>query len=199
MENVSTSNLREYINATQTRPYYRLYVHLDSQDEELRNMYETKFKAQREKVKKFITGENICVDAGVDIFNPSDTVLYRTTASKLSTSLRCAMYYIEHNGDKFPSGYYMYPRSSTGSSTPLRLANSVGIIDAGYRGELMGYLDNINPNYDYTANKYQRLLQIVSPNMTYPIWPELVNNLNDLDNYITHNDPVEAGFGSTGK
>jgi dUTP pyrophosphatase len=192
--------MTDLYNLPVVRPYYKLLVHLDSQDEELRNMYETKFATQREKTMRFITGENICVDAGVDIFTPTgDNVMYRSTASKLTTSLRCAMYYIDADNKIFPSGYYMYPRSSTGSSTPLRLANSVGIIDAGYRGELMGYFNNVNSNYDYTVEKYQRLLQIVSANMTYPIYPEFVNEIKDLDCYISHNDRVEGGFGSTGK
>lgn len=184
----------------QKRPYYKLFVHLDSKDENLRSMYEEKFKLQREKVSKFIKGENICVDAGVDIFTPSgNSIMYRSAANKLGTSLRCGMYFIDTNGDIFPCGYYMYPRSSTGSSTPLRLTNSVGIIDAGYRGELMGYFNNIHPNYDYPVEKYQRLLQICSPNITYPIYPEFVNDPNDLNMYITNNERESGGFGSTGK
>ena len=185
---------------TQTRPYYKLFMYLDSEDTELKTMYEDKFKTQREKVMKFVSGENICVDAGVDIFNPNgDDLVYRTKATKLSTHLKCAMYFVDVNGDIFPSGFYMYPRSSTGSSTPLRLANSVGIIDAGYRGELMGYFNNVNPNYDYPVTKYQRLLQICTPNLTYPIYPQLVNELKELDYFIMYNDRGDAGFGSTGK
>jgi len=183
----------------QPRPYYKLLVHLDSSDEKLRNMYEEKFKSQREKVSKFVKGENICLDAGVDIFTPSENIMYRANANKLGTSLRCGMYFIDTNGDIFPSGYYMYPRSSTGSSTPLRLANSVGIIDAGYRGELMGFFNNVNPNYDYPVEKYQRLLQICSPNITYPIYPEFVNDVNDLNYCIMRNERQSDGFGSTGK
>ena len=38
--------------------------------------------------------------------------------------------------------YYLFPRSSI-SKTPLRLANSIGLIDGGYRGELVGMVDNI--------------------------------------------------------
>ena len=184
----------------QKRHYYKLLVHLDSDDDTLKNMYEDKFKEQREKVSKFIKGENICVDAGIDIFNPSDEdIAYRTKATKILTKLRCAMYFIDTNGDMFPSGYYMYPRSSTGSATPLRLANSVGIIDAGYRGELMGFFDNVNKNYDYPINKYQRLLQICSPNITYPIYPMFVEDKEALNYYISYNDRGEGGFGSTGK
>jgi dUTP pyrophosphatase len=185
---------------TQKRSYYKLFVYLDSEDDALRHMYEEKFKSQRDKVTKFIEGNNICVDAGIDIFNPSgDDIAYRTKATKILTKLRCAMYYLDTNGDIFPSGYYMYPRSSTGSSTTLRLANSAGIIDAGYRGELMGFFDNVNKNYDYPIDKYQRLLQICSPNITYPIYPLLVEHKEELDYYIIHNDRGDAGFGSSGK
>lgn len=195
-----TYNIMSIVSNIQMRPYYKLFVHLDSYDENLRNMYEEKFKSQREKVLKFVNGENICVDAGVDVFTPSgNAIMYRSAANKLGTSLRCSMYFVDTNGDMFPSGYYMYPRSSTGSSTPLRLANSVGIIDAGYRGELMGYFNNIHPNYDYPVEKYQRLLQICTPNITYPIYPEFVNDPNDLNYCISNNERESGGFGSTGK
>ncbi len=184
----------------QKRPYYKLLVFIDNDDNELKQMYNDKFNTQQEKVSRFIQGENICVDAGVDLFNPSsEDLAYRSRSTKIRTNLKCAMYFVDTNGDIFPSGYHMFPRSSTGSSTPLRLANSVGIIDAGYRGELMGFFDNVHKNYDYPIEKYQRLLQICSPNMTYPIYPELVTELNELDFYITYNDRGDAGFGSTGK
>jgi len=184
----------------QKRPYYKLFLFLDNQDGILRTMYEDKFKQQQEKVTRFVQGENICVDAGVDLFNPSgEDLAYRNTATKIKTNVKCAMYFVDTNGDIVPSGYHMFPRSSTGSSTPLRLANSVGIIDAGYRGELMGFFDNVNKNYDYPVDKYQRLLQICSPNMTYPIYPVLVSDLKELDFYITYNERGDAGFGSTGK
>ena len=159
------------------------------------------FKKQQEKVTRFVKGDNICVDAGVDIINPSDENVLASgnTTTKLNTNIKCAMYFIDINGDVLPSGFYMFPRSSTGSSTPLRLANSVGIIDAGYRGELIGFFDNVNKENDYSLDKYQRLLQICSPIMTYPIYPTLVNDLKELDFYITYNDRNDAGFGSTGK
>jgi len=185
---------------TQKRPYYKLLVFLENDDANLKQMYEDKFKAQQDKVSNFVKGENICVDAGVDLFTPTDNDLaYRMKATKIKTNVKCAMYFVDIQGDIIPSGYYMFPRSSTGSSTPLRLANSVGIIDAGYRGELMGFFDNVNKNYDYPIEKYQRLLQICSPNMTYPIYPELVSDMKELDYYITYNERGAAGFGSTGK
>ena len=53
------------------------------------------------------------------------------------------------NSKTFNTGYYMYPRSSL-SKTKLRLANSVGIIDSGYRGNLIGMFDLINMKVNET-------------------------------------------------
>ena len=96
-------------------------------------------------------------------------------------------------GTSRPVGYYMYPRSSTGSKTPLRLANSVGIIDSGYRGPLMAVLDNVKDE-PYTITSNQRLMQICPPDLSYPLYVVLVDNVEDLG--ITNRG--EAGFGSTG-
>jgi dUTPase len=64
------------------------------------------------------------------------------------------------SGKSFSTGYYMYPRSSL-SKTKLRLANSVGIIDSGYCGFLIGMFDifyDINViNRVYSIIKNQRL------------------------------------------
>ena len=46
------------------------------------------------------------------------------------------------NKDEKNVSYYLYPRSSI-IKTPLRMSNSVGIIDAGYRGNIIGCVDNI--------------------------------------------------------
>lgn len=186
------------------RHYYSLFVYVDdsSNDLELLQKYKSNFETIQQKCKQFLSGDNICLDAGVDIFCPQEVNAVGRNLTKVKSKLKCAMYFNhvgeDGNATRCPSGFYMYPRSSTGSSTPLRLANSVGIIDAGYRGELMGCFDNIWAG-DYTIQKYQRLLQICSPNLTYPIFPVLVDNLGDLDRYITiTNERGTGGFGSTG-
>lgn len=40
-------------------------------------------------------------------------------------------------------GYTLMPRSSI-SKTPLRMSNSIGLIDQGYRGNIMAFVDHIN-------------------------------------------------------
>ena len=91
--------------------------------------------------------------------------------------------------DYLPTSYMLVPRSSI-SKTPLRMANSIGIIDAGYRGEIMAAVDNIKTE-DYTVKPNQRLFQLVAMNGA-PITFEIVDELSDSTR-------GEGGFGSTGK
>jgi dUTP pyrophosphatase len=81
------------------------------------------------------------------------------------------------------------PRSSI-AKTPLRQCNSIGLIDAGYRGEIMAAVDNIK-NEAYTVEKGQRLFQLVAMDGS-PIHFEIVDEL-------TETTRGEGGFGSTGK
>ena len=81
------------------------------------------------------------------------------------------------------------PRSSI-SKTPLRMSNSIGLIDGGYRGEIMASCDNIK-DYEYQVEKGQRLFQIVSPDLS-SIQFTIVDNLSDTSRGL-------GGFGSTGK
>ena len=80
------------------------------------------------------------------------------------------------------------PRSSI-SKTPIRLCNSIGLIDAGYRGEIMAAVDNIKQE-DYTINSGQRLFQIVAMDGS-PLSFELVDELSSTSRGA-------GGFGSTG-
>lgn len=102
----------------------------------------------------------------------------------------------------FNTGFYMYPRSSL-SKTQLRLANSVGIIDAGYRGNLMAMFDVVNINFenrqqsnaDYIGKAYERYIQICAPGLV-PIIVKIVNSIEELGSTTQRGD---GGFGSTGK
>lgn len=93
----------------------------------------------------------------------------------------------------FNSGYYLYPRSSI-CKTPLRMANSVGIIDIDYRGEIKAPVDF---KFDelmesYTVTKGTRLFQICHPSLK-PIKFNMVHEC-ELDLTIRG----DGGFGSTG-
>ena len=85
--------------------------------------------------------------------------------------------------------YFLMPRSSI-SKTPLRMSNSIGLIDGGYRGEIMACCDNIKSE-KYTIKEGQRLFQIVAQNCS-----EIKYELKDELNNSTRG---AGGFGSTGK
>ena len=84
--------------------------------------------------------------------------------------------------------YYLLPRSSI-SKTSLRMANSIGLIDGGYRGEIMAVCDNIKTQ-GYTVEKGQRLFQLVAADSS-AIEYELVETLETTTRGA-------GGFGSTG-
>ena len=190
MENVASSSFI-------ARPYYTLYVYLETDDAELINKYKELFGKVQDKTRLYKNGANICIDAGIDVFTPFDQSV-NGLSNKVKTSMKCGMYFNDGQSSlQMPSGFHVYPRSSTGASTPLRLANSVGIIDSGYRGELMGIFDN-HSSSEYNIARFQRVLQICAPNLTYPIFPILVDNLTALDAHVDTNERGAGGLGSTG-
>jgi dUTP pyrophosphatase len=92
----------------------------------------------------------------------------------------------------YNTGFYMDPRSSI-SKTSYRLANSRGIIDSGYRGNLIGIFDKVsNPT---PIEKYDRLLQICAPGLV-PIFVEIVNSLEELGE---ETERGTGGIGSSGR
>jgi dUTP pyrophosphatase len=136
-------------------------------------------------------------DSGIDLFCPEDIEIKPFETKLVSMKIKCEM-----TKDSKNISYYLYPRSSI-SKTPLMLANSVGIIDAGYRGEIKVALryciseedvKNLIKNVDikpYKINRGDRLVQICSPTLK-PLSLELVDTLSESER-------GEGGFGSTGK
>ena len=136
-------------------------------------------------------------DAGFDLFIPQDFSLETTrNVEKVNLQVKCAMFGTGADAS-IPVSYYTYPRSSI-HKTPLRLANSVGIIDSGYRGNLIAVFDNIadvnTPEENKHIQRFQRLVQVCSSTLA-PIFVQMVDKVEDLG--ITERG--EGGFGSTGK
>ena len=91
-----------------------------------------------------------------------------------------------------PVAYWLAPRSSI-SKSGWRLANSIGLIDATYRGVLMAALDSVD-KAPFTADK-QRFVQVVAPSLEP--WLDVI--------VVSEFPPTSAvtargagGFGSTG-
>jgi len=122
-------------------------------------------------------------DAAADLYATADQLIKaHTYGNKIATEVKIQL----------PEGWlaFILPRSSIGAKTPLRLSNSVGLIDSGYRGELGVLYDNTSDN-DYQINAGDRIAQLlVMPN--YRFKAKVVDILADSDR-------GEGGFGASGK
>lgn len=120
-------------------------------------------------------------DAGLDLYIVKEENIEAGESRLIHFGFSC------ENKDGKP--YMLMPRSSI-AKTPLRLSNSIGLIDGGYRGEIMAAVDNIK-NESFTILKGQRLFQLVGMDGS-EIDFQLVESLSDTSR-------GSGGFGSTGK
>ena len=120
-------------------------------------------------------------DAGLDLYVINEQTIDPDETSLIHLQIAC------ETSDGRP--YLLMPRSSI-AKTPLRLCNSIGLIDGGYRGEIMAVVDNIKKQ-PYTIKPGQRLFQLVAMDGS-PIHFTLVDKL-------TESTRGEGGFGSTGE
>ena len=160
------------------------YMHLKlfTENPELKAIYQAAVIEQNEKA--FSTHP----DAGFDLYMPTNVSVPSGVISfKLPLGIKCAAFVGET-----PSSFITCPRSSMGSKTSLRQSNSIGIIDSGYRGELMGIVDNVGPEVQNLTTD-TRLFQIISPNLM-PIFVEVVEKEEELGTTARG----QGGFGSTG-
>jgi dUTP pyrophosphatase len=134
-------------------------------------------------------------NSGFDLFLPEEQTFTSGSVNKASFKVKCSAKICNIDDDSITSyfsGYYMYPRSSL-SKTALRLANCTGIIDAGYRGPLIGMFDCLAS--PCVIESYTRLLQICAPDLM-PIYVRVIDTVADLGPETSRG---EGGFGSTGK
>lgn len=148
--------------------------------------------------RQFITNPGITSSIGVD------------GARGLNLGVRCCMRAAApasasaSASASAPCGFYLYPRSSI-SKTRMRLANSVGIIDAGYRGDLIAAVDTMGlfGSTDIwhvwketlsPIKKYDRYFQVCAPDLS-PFLVHIVDAEHDLS---LPTNRGHGGFGSTG-
>lgn len=172
--------------------FMRLKIFVDSTDEQLKHKYKQAIDNHHLKLENNIQH----IDAGFDLFAPRDQTMINVGPNIIDYQVICSATIVKQLHDcrrEQNSGFYMYPRSSI-SNTNLRLANNVGIIDAGYRGHLMAKFDVI---YDETTvvNAFNKHLQICAPGLI-PIIVEMVDSKEQLGEKTARGD---GGFGSTGK
>ena len=117
-------------------------------------------------------------DAGLDLYVLKDITFSPNETKLIKLGISC-----EPADGK---AYYLLPRSSI-SKTPLRMSNSIGLIDGGYRGDIMASCDNIK-DFKYKISKGDRLFQLVASDSS-SIEYKIVNNLSDTTR-------GSGGFGS---
>src|ERR1700722_3247528 len=88
-------------------------------------------------------------------------------------------------------GGFVLPRSGLAAKHGVTCVNSPGLIDAGYRGEVMVALVNLDPTNDYEVHKGDRIPQLV----VLPVPSATLRMVEEL--------PVatrgEGSFGSSGR
>ena len=120
-------------------------------------------------------------DAGLDLFVIHEQTIEAGESTFIHLQIAC------ENVNGKP--YLIMPRSSI-AKTPLRLSNSIGLIDGGYRGEIMAAVDNIK-DYSFKVTPGQRLFQLVAMDGS-PIHFKIADELSETAR-------GSGGFGSTGK
>ncbi|NLN04309.1 MAG: dUTP diphosphatase [Clostridiaceae bacterium] len=123
-------------------------------------------------------------DAGMDIRSCEDIVIKPNETVIVPTGLKFAI----------PEGYEIQvrPRSGLSYKTPLRISNSPGTIDAGYRDEVGIIVTNISQIEAIEIKKNDRIAQIVLQRV-----PEIV--FREVDDISKIGSNRGGGFGSTGK
>ena len=123
-------------------------------------------------------------DAGADLFATEKVMLYPQHMYLIDTGVSL----------KIPKGYVglVVPRSSQGK-VRVSIANTVGVIDADYRGSIMVRL--VNEGHEpYEVNAYStRIAQIMIVPVALPEFEETT----DVDNWLDTKRGT-GGFGSTG-
>lgn len=119
-------------------------------------------------------------DAGYDIFSAEAITIKAHGAATIHTMIAIEL----------PSGYWFEIMPRSGLATKHQIAAHNGVVDNGYRGELMIHLYN-HSNIDYHFNKNDRIAQGVIRKLHH-------FELQEVSDLST-SDRGQKGFGSTGK
>lgn len=121
-------------------------------------------------------------DAGFDLYAVEDAIIHASQTKVIKTGLKMAI----------PDGYEIQirPRSGLSLNTGLRVANSPGTIDSGYRGEVGVIMHNVNDYDEEIICKGDRIAQGVLKKVPIAEFEE-VEELDDTER-------GEGGFGHTG-
>jgi len=121
-------------------------------------------------------------DAGADLYARNEVTLGPGERALVGTGVAIAL----------PSGYagFAHPRSGLAARHGVTIVNAPGTIDAGYRGEIMVNLVNLDPSEAFVVRRGDRIAQLV-------VQPVSVARFLEVDSLpATHRG--ETGHGATG-
>ena len=121
-------------------------------------------------------------DAGWDLRSANETFTLKPGAKvTVDTGLKMAI----------PSGYVgiILPRSGLGTKYRVGLANTAGVIDADYRGEVKVFLVN-DGHVDVEVNQYDRICQLL-------IIPVVLQSMRKVGT-LGATPRGDSGFGASG-
>lgn len=120
-------------------------------------------------------------DAGMDLTAREDVTILPFDTAMVGTGVAV----------EIPEGYVglVFPRSGLASKRGITLANCVGVIDSGYRGEIMVPLHNMK-NYVQMVMEGERVCQLI----VMPFETCICKSVKELN----ESDRGSGGFGSTG-
>ena len=194
-------------------PYYELQICIPDARPGLKDRYRRAATRHNVPVMAYIAGSGAPCDAGFDLFVPETFVaqagdygivvdhhvnmaMYRVDPGEagVQTSLEGGRLTLDpgNSAARKPVSFPLYLRSSVAAKTPLRLANGVGVIDAGYRGSLKAVVDVWPGAGQKTVEEGTRIVQVCGPNMGLPVYARLVEKLDDTAR-------GKGGLGSTGQ
>lgn len=123
-------------------------------------------------------------DAGTDIYAAETVTIAPGQTVLVATGLKVAI----------PDGFELQirPRSGLSFKTPLRVPNTPGTIDAGYRDEVRVIMQNTSPDTPYTVEVGDRIAQFVLQRVPMALF-RVVDSVAEIG------ADRGGGFGSSGK
>ena len=155
----------------------RMYISSISDDNDIINFYQSQINMSENNL-----------NSGFDLVVTEDVIFPSENPSGfLPLGVKCA--------PGFNTGYYLYPRSSI-CKTPVRMSNSIGIIDMNYRGEIKAPVDInfnlINEDF-YVVKKGTKLFQLCHPTL------KPIKYIEVSEDELGNTSRGENGFGSSGQ
>ena len=122
-------------------------------------------------------------DAGLDLVCTRNVTLEPGERALVGTGI----------GIELPDGYaaFVHPRSGLAARHGITVVNAPGTVDAGYRGEIKVCLLNTDRSVTWSAERGERIAQLVVQQVTY-CEPVEVDELAESERGV-------GGHGSTGR